>query len=208
MRCVQAASRIRLYCGQHGNGRKRDMTDSLRDDNIWVICATKAFGLGIDIPDISKVIVLGAPRKCTDFYQWMGRAGRDGEFAVCILAFRRREASGMDKTMHDICACGEYTVGCIWEKLRVTFSPLFAKVERVDPYLCCSFCYNSSTPPSFTDEKRVARKLEMEFSGVTLLAQRRPADRIPGDTPGAKRTRARRLDTTTSAMDVDENDST
>jgi len=67
--------------------QRNDVQEAFRSGNAEVLCATSAFGMGVDIPDIRRVVHAHLPGDTVDYAQQSGRAGRDGLPSQCILLF-------------------------------------------------------------------------------------------------------------------------
>ncbi|HXK34319.1 MAG TPA: ATP-dependent DNA helicase RecQ, partial [Dehalococcoidia bacterium] len=72
------------HAGMSGPDRQA-VADKFQAGKLDVVCATNAFGMGIDRPDIRLVVHHGIPESLEAYYQEVGRAGRDGEPAYGLL---------------------------------------------------------------------------------------------------------------------------
>ncbi|MGW7068581.1 DNA helicase RecQ [Streptomyces sp. NPDC054855] len=165
--CKNGIEAVPYHAGLDGGTRARHQSRFLREEGL-VVCATIAFGMGIDKPDVRFVAHLDLPKSVEGYYQETGRAGRDGLPSTAWMAyglqdvvqqrkmiqgsegdeaFRRRAASHLD-SMLALCE----TAQCRRAQLLTYFG------QDADAPSCGN-CDTCLTPPETWDGTVPAQKV-------------------------------------------------
>jgi len=83
--------RAEAYHAGRSAGDREHIHEQFLDDELDVVVATTAFGMGIDKPNVRFVVHADIPESLDSYYQEIGRAGRDGEPAAAVLHYRSED---------------------------------------------------------------------------------------------------------------------
>jgi ATP-dependent DNA helicase RecQ len=148
-----AAIDAAAYHGGMADAARTRVQDRFASGAVQVVCATNAFGMGIDRPDIDAVIHADVPGSIEAYYQEMGRAGRDGRPATATLLWTyadiRTRAFLIDHAREDDGRRGRAAIAPEERERRKTLE--HAKLRRMVAYAETAACLRATILRYFGD---------------------------------------------------------
>lgn len=126
------------------------LTDFLNPDGvIRLVIATSALGMGVNIPNIRRIVNYGVPKNMESYVQGVGRGGRDGQDVMAIMYYKPHHLCHIDKVMRSFAKNQEkcrrsYILEFFGEKIKNKTSTSLHK--------CCDICTRSCNCGSCPEE--------------------------------------------------------
>jgi ATP-dependent DNA helicase RecQ len=166
------------HAGLPADTRAANQEAFLRDE-VRIICATIAFGMGINKPNVRWVIHCDLPKNIEGYYQETGRAGRDGLPGACLLLFSAGDAAKQTHFIDEMTDEHERTVARTQLRLMMHYAESAGcrRSELLDyfgenfPEPNCAACDNCLEPRETYDGTLVAQKFLSNICRVAQVSQ-------------------------------------
>ncbi|KEJ00408.1 ATP-dependent DNA helicase [Clostridium botulinum A2B7 92] len=191
---------VGVYHAGLGDEERKKTQEDFSFDNIEIIVATNAFGMGIDKSNVRFVIHHNIPKNMEAYYQEAGRAGRDGEESECILLFSPNDIR-LQKYFIDESFLSPERKNNEYNKLRAMVDYCYTS-KCLRSYILEYFgedaleekCNNCSTCNDNREEKDITLEAQKIFSCVYRMKERFGVNMVADVLRGSKNKKLLSLD--------------
>lgn len=145
---------VAYFDSDMGDGDKEAVMRGFADGSIKIVFATSAFGMGVDIGDIRVVVNYLISETIEQYYQEVGRGGRDGKPAYGYLLYTNQSKRGRRMLLNQT-LCTEATLNNEWEDRKLGEGKSFDHVSY----------------ETMTEEQRTAFALLMDYDVISIVAK-------------------------------------